>query len=62
MEATGKAFKSGFCSCKSLIEIFFSNLDLSDVTMEVGLALATGMEAQPVPTVDSTIEVPQSIS
>ena len=57
-EATGEAFESRFNNCKGLVEKLFFNLDLSGITMKVGLTLTAGMEVQPVPKVGSTIEVP----
>ncbi|EHA8589130.1 hypothetical protein COCNU_scaffold008160G000020 [Cocos nucifera] len=60
-EASVEAFDSGFNSCKDLVEKLFSNLDLSGITEEAGLILASKMEARPTSEVDATAKILASI-
>ncbi|KAG1334130.1 hypothetical protein COCNU_03G002490 [Cocos nucifera] len=60
-EALGEAFDNGFNICKSLVGKFFSNLNLSDITQEAGLALASEENAQATSNVGSPVDAPQSV-
>ncbi|KAG1348031.1 hypothetical protein COCNU_06G018600 [Cocos nucifera] len=61
-EALGEAFDSNFASCKSLVGKSFPSLDLSGITQEAGLTLASKMEAWLVLEVGSIKEEHQLVS
>ncbi|EHA8589862.1 hypothetical protein COCNU_scaffold012904G000040 [Cocos nucifera] len=60
IEATRKAFDNGFNSCRNLVGKLFSNLDLSGITCEAGLALASEGSPLVESPVDSLREAPQA--
>ncbi|KAG1367721.1 hypothetical protein COCNU_14G001890 [Cocos nucifera] len=57
-KALGEAFDSGVNSYKDLVEKYFFNLDLSSITQEAGLILASKMEARLTLEVGAAAEVP----